>query len=99
MVNPVRICAIASEVAPFAKTGGLADVTAALTKYLHAQGHDVRLFMPLYSAIDRNRFAVTPVPGLSACVAGCGKTSPTTPRPRPTTASSPKRATPRRRRR
>ncbi len=52
---PVRICAIASEAAPFAKTGGLADVTAALTKYLHAQGHDIRLFMPLYSAIDRDR--------------------------------------------
>ena len=65
MVNPVRICAIASEVAPFAKTGGLADVTAALTKYLHAQGHDVRLFMPLYSAIDRNRFTLTPVPRLT----------------------------------
>ena len=44
---PVRICAIASEAAPFAKTGGLADVTAALTKYLHAHGHDIRLFMPL----------------------------------------------------
>src|SRR6202034_3756001 len=31
--TPVRICAIASEVAPLAKTGGLADVAAALTKY------------------------------------------------------------------
>ncbi|HTV80405.1 MAG TPA: glycogen synthase [Steroidobacteraceae bacterium] len=65
MVNPLRICAIASEAAPFAKTGGLADVTAALTKYLHAQGHDVRLFMPLYGLIDRSRFALTPVPRLT----------------------------------
>ncbi len=65
MVSPVRICAIASEVAPFAKTGGLADVTAALTKYLCAQGHDARLFMPLYGAIDRSRFTLTPVPRLS----------------------------------
>ncbi len=64
MVNPVRICAIASEVAPFAKTGGLADVTGALTKYLHAQGHDIRLFMPLYAAVDRSRFTLTPVPQL-----------------------------------
>jgi len=61
----IRICAIASEAAPFAKTGGLADVTAALTKYLHAQGHDVRLFMPLYAAVDRDRFALTPVPRLT----------------------------------
>jgi starch synthase len=62
---PIRICAIASEVAPFAKTGGLADVAAALTKYLHAQGHDVRLFVPLYSAIDRDRFPLTPVATLA----------------------------------
>jgi len=63
---PVKICAIASEVAPFAKTGGLADVAAALTKYLHANGHDIRLFMPLYSAIDRERFLLTPAPRLTA---------------------------------
>ncbi|HEV2702249.1 MAG TPA: glycogen synthase [Steroidobacteraceae bacterium] len=61
----MRICAIASEVAPLAKTGGLADVAAALTKYLHAHGHDVRLFVPLYSAIDRDRFPLTPVAKLS----------------------------------
>jgi starch synthase len=57
----LRICAIASEVAPFAKTGGLADVAAALTKYLHRHGHDVRLFVPLYAAIGRERFPLTPV--------------------------------------
>ena len=62
---PVRICAVASEVAPFAKTGGLADVAAALTKYLHGNGHDIRLFMPLYSAIDRDRFPLTPVARLT----------------------------------
>jgi starch synthase len=56
----LRICAIASEVTPFAKTGGLADVTGALTKYLAGQGHDVRLFMPLYSRVDRTRFALSP---------------------------------------
>jgi len=68
----LRICAIASECAPFAKTGGLADVAAALTKYLHAQGHDVRLFMPLYAAIERGRFALTPLGGLSHLGIGIG---------------------------
>ncbi len=63
--TPIRICAIASEVAPFAKTGGLADVAAALTKYLHGHGHDVRLFVPLYAAIGRERFALTPVARLA----------------------------------
>ncbi len=58
---PLRICLIASEVAPLAKTGGLADVAGALTKYLHAAGHDVRLFMPLYRQIDRRALNLWPV--------------------------------------
>ena len=64
--RPVRICAIASEVAPFAKTGGLADVAAALTKYLHGYGHDIRLFMPLYRSVERERYGLAPVAELHA---------------------------------
>jgi starch synthase len=60
----LKICLIGSEVAPFSKTGGLADVCGALTKYLHAAGHDVRVFTPLYSAIDRTAIEPHPVPGL-----------------------------------
>ena len=60
----LRICLIGSEVAPFSKTGGLADVCGALTKYLHGSGHDVRVFTPLYSAIDRAAVAPQPVAGL-----------------------------------
>lgn len=52
---PINVCLIASEVAPLSKTGGLADVSGALTKYLHSAGHDVRLFTPLYSLIDRSK--------------------------------------------
>jgi len=52
---PLNVCLIASEVAPLSKTGGLADVSGALTKYLHSAGHDVRLFTPLYSLIDRSK--------------------------------------------
>jgi len=48
----MRICFVASEVAPFAKTGGLADVSGALPKYLASHGCEVRLFMPMYSTID-----------------------------------------------
>ena len=47
-----KICITASEIVPFAKTGGLADVTGALGKYLSNLGHDVRLVMPFYSIID-----------------------------------------------
>jgi starch synthase len=60
----LKICLIGSEVAPFSKTGGLADVCGALAKYLHAAGHDLRVFTPLYSAIDRTAFEHHPVGGL-----------------------------------
>jgi starch synthase len=49
---------IASEVAPLSKTGGLADVAAALTKYLHGAGHSVRLFSPFYSLIERSKLEI-----------------------------------------
>lgn len=46
---------------PFAKAGGLADVSGALVKYLRADGHDIRLFMPAYSSIDRAGLEIYPV--------------------------------------
>ena len=60
----LTVCLLASEATPLSKTGGLADVSAALTKYLHAAGHDVRLFTPLYKSIDRAKFGAQPVPAL-----------------------------------
>jgi starch synthase len=51
----LSICAIASEVVPFAKTGGLADVASALSRQLTGLGHDVRLFVPFYSQIARDK--------------------------------------------
>jgi starch synthase len=47
----VNILYVTSEVAGFAKTGGLADVSAALPRYLHRAGHDVRVFMPYYDRV------------------------------------------------
>ena len=54
--SPLKILLMAAEMVPFAKTGGLADVTGALPKALKAQGHDVRVAMPRYGRIDRERF-------------------------------------------
>jgi starch synthase len=47
----MNIVLIASEVAPFAKTGGLADVAGALPRYLAEQGAAVRVVMPFYRCI------------------------------------------------
>src|ERR1700728_276943 len=62
---PLKICFASAEVTPFAKAGGLADVSGALLKYLHADGHDVRLFMPGYSSIRRQELQIYPVDVLS----------------------------------
>jgi starch synthase len=52
---------VASELAPFAKTGGLGDVVAALSRALHERGHDVRPFLPLYGNLKRSGQALVPV--------------------------------------
>jgi starch synthase len=53
----MKILFVASEVAPFAKTGGLADVTGSLPKELKRMGHDVRIILPYYTAVARGGFA------------------------------------------
>ena len=60
----LKICFITAEMAPLAKAGGLADVSGALLKYLHARGHDIRLFMPAYGSIDLAALDPQPVPAL-----------------------------------
>ncbi|MFO1052169.1 MAG: glycogen synthase [Planctomycetota bacterium] len=56
MADPLRIALVSSEVTPFAKTGGLADVVAGLGRWLGNQGHDVRIFMPLYGQVQSGGF-------------------------------------------
>ena len=58
---PLKIAFLASEVAPFAKTGGLADVAGALPGEMVRRGHDVRVFMPLYSSISTDEIELTPI--------------------------------------
>ena len=55
----MRVQFVAAEIFPLAKTGGLADVCAALPRALAERGVDVRLTMPAYeSALDQ---ALAPV--------------------------------------
>jgi starch synthase len=50
----MRIALLSSEVVPFAKTGGLADVAGALPKALVKHDVDARIILPLHSQIDRS---------------------------------------------
>ncbi|MFW5986218.1 MAG: glycogen synthase GlgA [Halanaerobiales bacterium] len=51
MSSKLKILFVAPEVAPFTKTGGLADVAGSLPQALKEHGHDVRVVMPEYAQI------------------------------------------------
>lgn len=51
---------LSAEIAPFAKTGGVADVVGELPKALRALGHDVRVVMPRYGRVDPKHFHLSP---------------------------------------
>lgn len=58
----MRIVQVCSEAVPFAKTGGLADVTGALSKALAELGHEVTLILPLYSPfLAKSGVAIEPI--------------------------------------
>src|ERR1035437_284165 len=54
-MTPRSVLFLSTEVYPFAKTGGLADVSAALPQALRELGHDVRVMMPKYGFIGEKK--------------------------------------------
>ncbi|HEX7253334.1 MAG TPA: glycogen/starch synthase [Thermoanaerobaculia bacterium] len=56
----MKILFLAAEAAPLVKVGGLADVIGSLPQALRDEGHDVRVAIPGYGAIDWARFAPQP---------------------------------------
>ncbi|MHB1687796.1 MAG: glycogen synthase GlgA [Ignavibacteriaceae bacterium] len=57
-LKKVKILFVTSEVVPFMKTGGLADVSAALPQMLAEMGHEVRIVVPKYGAVDTRKFKI-----------------------------------------
>ena len=57
----MKVAFLASEVIPYAKTGGLADVAGALPKFLVRLGAEVRVFMPLYKEVRKKNLPIEPV--------------------------------------
>lgn len=50
-MSKLKIVSISSEIAPFSKTGGLADVARSLPKALKRLGHDIIAISPLYGQL------------------------------------------------
>ena len=57
----MEVVFVASEMAPFAKTGGLADVLGVLPQEIAKLGHRVSVFLPFYKKVKRQDLTLTPV--------------------------------------
>ncbi len=62
MGSPLNILIASSEVHPFAKTGGLADVCGSLPKALSRLGHNVRVILPLYGCVNLSQYDLKQLP-------------------------------------
>lgn len=58
----LSVLMVATEMVPFAKSGGMADAVSALAQELDHAGHDVRVLMPRYYDVRRERLYRYPTP-------------------------------------
>jgi starch synthase len=70
----LKLCFLSSEMVPYAKTGGLADVAGALVRNLSLLGHAVRGFMPLYRVVQRDHPRLESVPEVQDVTLSIGNT-------------------------
>ncbi|MBI3789111.1 MAG: glycogen synthase, partial [Ignavibacteriales bacterium] len=75
MSKPLNILFLSSEVDPFAKTGGLADVSSALPQAIKELGHEIRIMMPRYRFISERKFKLHDIIRLKEIPVPIGKNS------------------------
>ena len=68
MTTQLKILFVSPEVQPFAKTGGLGDISRALPLALNNMGHDVRVIMPKYKNIDLKKNVIRLIPETSLSI-------------------------------
>ncbi len=61
MARSLKIVYATSEVQPYAKSGGLADVSSALPGALRRLGHDIRIFLPKYKSVESTKQPIRPL--------------------------------------
>ena len=69
--NP-HIVLVTTEIVPYSKVGGLADVMGALPDELEKIGCSVTIITPLYSSIDRSEFGIKKIPRPAKLTASVG---------------------------
>ncbi|WKZ22976.1 MAG: glycogen synthase GlgA [Candidatus Brocadiaceae baterium WH-1] len=57
----MKVVYVSSEVMPFAKTGGLADIAGTLPKSLQKQGIDIMVIMPLYGIVKNHPYPLSKI--------------------------------------
>ncbi|MCH8284933.1 glycogen synthase [candidate division KSB1 bacterium] len=60
-MKKLKILFLSSEVAPFARTSGLADVSISLPQALKELGHEIRIIMPKYKVINDRKYILREV--------------------------------------
>jgi starch synthase len=60
-MNQYKVWYLASEVSPFAKTGGLGDVTGSFPKALKTKNQEIRVIMPKYKSINERKYVLREV--------------------------------------
>ncbi|MDR1574945.1 MAG: glycogen synthase [Treponema sp.] len=56
----MKILMVSSEAVPYAKTGGLADMVSALSITLAKLGHEVKIVIPRYYPVDKEKLELLP---------------------------------------